>query len=205
MGSLALATYGLVVLRPWALLLGLPLTLVAWLMQDTVTWWSARFAPSLAFAWALSLLGFATVWRFVAAGRRPLPVSAHVALGAFAAAAAASVVLALPRRGAVELYAFRPRSYYTHAEREQADQVFRRYRREARPEDPVAARAFLLRYAHDRNLYWLDRLDGWPRPRWILADGAFRGYEAYGLDPGGYEVVERSGPFTLHRARDPRR
>jgi hypothetical protein len=203
--SLALATYGLVALRPWALLLGLPLTLVAWLMDDPVTWWPTRFAPSLAYAWCLSLLGFATLWRFVAAAPRPLPLSRRIALEAFALAAAASVALAMPKRGAVELYTFSPRSYYTPIEREQAEQVFQRYRRKAGPEEPVAARAFLFRYAHDRNLYWLDKLDGWPRPRWILADHGFKGYEAYGLDPDDYEVIERRGPFTLHRARTPPR
>ena len=147
----------------------------------------------------------ATLWRFVATAPRPLPLSRRVALEAFGLSAALSVVLAMPKRGAVELYTFRPRSHYTPVEREQAEQVFQRYRREARPEEPAAATPFLFRYAHDRNLYWLDRLDGWPRPRWILADDAFKGYEAYGLDGDDYEVIERRGPFTLHRARGPRR
>jgi hypothetical protein len=203
--SMALATYGLVALRPHGWLLGLPLTLVAWLIDDPVTWWSARFAPSLAYAWCVTLLGFASLWRFVAAAPRPLPLSRRVALEAFALVAAASVPLALPKRGAVELYTFGPRSNYTAVERQQADQVFQRYRREGRREEPAAAGTFLLRYAHDRNFYWLDHLDGWPRPRWILADQNFKGYQAYGLDPDDYEVIERQGPFTLHRARTPPR
>ena len=198
---LGLATYGLVALRPHGFVLGLPLTLVAWLIDDRIDW-VVRFAPSLAFAWCLSLLGFATLWGFVASGSRPLSLSRRLAVGTFVLLVVASVALAIPGRGAIEFYTVSPRSNYSRVEREQADRLFERYRREAGPDEPTAATHFLFRYAHDRNLYWLPLLEGWPRPRWILADQTFAGYEAYGLDAADYEVIDRLGPFSLHRARD---
>jgi hypothetical protein len=199
MWSVGLASAGLVLLRPHALLIGLPLTLVAWLMQDRISW-VVRFAPSLAWAWCCALLGFAALWRFVT--REPRPRQARVALVAFALVAPASAVLAVPAQpGSFDVYTFSPRSPYSPALRAQADELFARYRREAAPDEPTAASPFLFRYVHDRDLYWLEMLEGWPRPRWILADHTFKSYETYGLDPLDYEVVETRGPFSLRRAR----
>ena len=69
-------------------------------------------------------------------------------------------------------YLLRSTSLYSPSERREADGVFARYRREGKPEEPVIASAMLFRYAHDRNLFWLNRLHGRPAPIWILGDNA---------------------------------
>jgi hypothetical protein len=74
----------------------------------------------------------------------------------------------------------------------------------------------LFRYAHDRNLYWLDRLYGRPAPIWILSDGSSNfGYDDLRikggmlvdrrgrvmLDTEDYTVVDRRGRFVLLKKR----
>ena len=66
----------------------------------------------------------------------------------------------------------RSTSFCSSSERQEADAVFARYRREGKPEEPVIASTTLFRYAHDRNLFWLTRLHGRPAPIWILGDSA---------------------------------
>jgi hypothetical protein len=73
----------------------------------------------------------------------------------------------------------------------------------------------LFRYAHDRNLFWLDRLHGRPAPIWILSDGSpnfgysqlhiegdvvFDGENRPMLNIKDYTVVDHRGRFTLLRA-----
>jgi hypothetical protein len=67
-------------------------------------------------------------------------------------------------------YLLRSGSPYSPLERQQADEMFARYRREGKPGEPVIASTMLFPYAHDRNLFWLDRLHGRPPPIWILGD-----------------------------------
>jgi hypothetical protein len=67
----------------------------------------------------------------------------------------------------------------------------------------------LFRYAHDRNLFWLNRLHGRPAPIWILGDNAdpyapFRISTdtinaASGIRLEDYVLVERRGRFALLR------
>src|SRR5215472_6035380 len=198
---IGLATFGLVLMRPHGLLFALPLTVVAWLMNDSIIW-APRFAPSLAFAWCLSLFGLASLWRFLAAAPWPFAPLRRAALVSCCAVACASFVLAIDRApGAFEVYTFSPQTVYSRIEREQADRLFAKYRKEATSEEPTAASPYLFRYVHDRNLYWLDRLQGRPRPQWILTDHTFSSYERYGLAAGDYEVIDRLGPFALHLAK----
>src|SRR5437879_13287907 len=71
-------------------------------------------------------------------------------------------------------WAYLPRaaSVYSPQERQQADAGFGRYRREAKPEEPVGASTWLFRYAHDRNIFLLDRMPCLPAPVWILGGSA---------------------------------
>jgi hypothetical protein len=109
-------------------------------------------------------------------------------------------------------YLLRSTSFYSPSERQQADAVFGRYRREGKPEEPVVASFFLLRYAHDRNLFWLTQLRKRPAPVWILGDSA----DIYiptrispttinahsGIHLEDYAVVEHRGRFVLLRKRE---
>src|SRR5207245_7784940 len=67
-------------------------------------------------------------------------------------------------------YLLRSASHYSPAERRQADELFARYRSEGKPDEPVVASTRLFRYAHDRNLFWLNRLHDRPPPVWMLVD-----------------------------------
>src|SRR4029077_7285023 len=90
-----------------------------------------------------------------------------IAIAAFSGSAQLALV-----PWACSAYLLRPATFYSKQEREQADAVFARYRREGKPEEPVVASTWLFRYAHDRNLFWLDRMSGRPAPGWILGDSA---------------------------------
>jgi len=108
-------------------------------------------------------------------------------------------------------YLLRSTSLCSPQERQQADAVFARYRRESKPAEPVIASTLLLRYAHDRNLFWLTRLWGRPAPIWILGDSAdayapFKISEdkinpASGIRLEDYTVLDSHGRFVLFRKR----
>ena len=109
-------------------------------------------------------------------------------------------------------YLLRPASFYSPQERQQADELFARYRREGKPEEPVVASTWLFRYAHDRNLFWLNRLHNRPAPIWILGDSAdtyppFR-ISSDRINPSSgirleeYTVIDRRGRFVLLRKRE---
>ena len=83
---------------------------------------------------------------------------------------------------------------------------------EGKPEEPVIASTMLFRYAHDRNLFWLDRLGGRPAPIWILGDSA-DSYVPFrisadtinpisGIKMADYTVIDRRGRFVLLRKKD---
>jgi hypothetical protein len=124
----------------------------------------------------------------------------------------ASAQLALVPWFARGAYVLRSTRLCSSSEREQADAVFVRYRREAKPEEPVIASTTLFRYAHDRNLFWLTRLHGRPTPIWILGDSA----DAYaplrittdrinaesGIHLEDYVLLDRRGRFALFRKRE---
>lgn len=203
--SVEAASFGLSWLRPHLFVLGLPLSLVAWLMRDDLLW-APRFAFTLSFSWCLSLLGFASLWRLVS--RLPesgaawrLAARALVALGwlSLAESLFSDQLTDVPIARSVyrSEYVFG----YTPSEWGQADHLFAIYRARSRRDEPAAASPYLFRYVHDRNLLWLDRLNGHPRPHWILADGTYRGAGAYGLMSSDYELVSRAGQFALYRQK----
>ena len=108
-------------------------------------------------------------------------------------------------------YLLHSASPYSPAERQQADELFARYRREGKPDEPVVASTWLFRYAHDRNLFWLDRLHDRPAPIWMLGDTA----EEYaplrissdtinpasGIHLADYTLIDRRGRFVLLRKK----
>jgi len=195
---------GLLVLRPWFAPLGFLTTGVAWLLADVAKLpnqglvWSNRAIDAMLFCWCVILLGFASLLRWAAttdARRRQLLTRAGA--GVLLACLLGQLYFAINGWDPIDLNLFRP-SPYTAAERKQADALFAIYRREGRPEEPVAASPCLFRYAHDRNLFWLDRLEGRPRPVWILQDGEWT-FTDFGLRAEDYAVVGRSGRFVLLR------
>ena len=70
----------------------------------------------------------------------------------------------------------------------------------------------LFRYAHDRNLFWLNRLRGRPAPVWILWDNGYN-YAPFQItsdttNPASrihiddYAVVDQRGRFVLLKKKD---
>jgi hypothetical protein len=127
-------------------------------------------------------------------------VAAIIAIAALSASA--QLALVPPAHSA---YLLRSGSFYSPQQRQEADAVFARYRREGKPEGPVIASTFLFRYAHDR-------LNGRPAPIWILGDSAdpyarFRISAdminaSSGIKMEDYTVIDRRGRFVLLRRKD---
>ena len=206
-------SFGTILLRPWVLVVGIPTTVVAWMKNRNDLLWTPRFFPTEAVLWCITLVGFALIVRIIPYGSK-WARAAMVAVAIAIAALSASAQLALvpPARSA---YLLRSGSFYSRQDRQEADAVFAHYRRKGKPDEPVIASTFLFRYAHDRNLFWLDRLRGRPAPIWILGDSLdpyvrFR-ISADMIDPGSgikmedYTVIDRRGRFVLLRRKDRQR
>jgi hypothetical protein len=172
--------------------------------------WTPRFFPTEALLWCITLVGFALIVRIIPYGSkwtRAAMVAATIAIAAFSASA--QLALVPPAHSA---YLLRSGSFYSRQDRQEADAVFANYRREGKPEEPVIASTFLFRYAHDRNLFWLDRLHGRPAPIWILGDSAdpyvrFRISadmidSASGIKMEDYTVIDRRGRFVLLKKKE---
>lgn len=195
-------TGGLVLLRPHLLVVGSVTTLTAWLVQGDLMW-SPRFAPALAFIQFTACLGFATVYRLAGgwprAGRRAGGVAAALlGLGCLYGQHRLA-----PHTG--EIYRLAPELRISPADRQRADELFARYRREGRRDEPVVASAFLFRYVHDRDFYWISRLR--TVPVWILWDQEETPLAQLELylktdahrDLSDYELVGQAGRFLLYR------
>jgi len=187
-------SFGMIFLRPYYLLFGVVTTVVAWLKNINDLLWTPRFFLTESFLWCVTLVVFASLVRVLTSGGR---WTRRITLGVaiIIAMMSASVQLAFLSkvRGA---YLLHSESSYSPLERQQADAVFARYRGEAKPDEPVVASPMLFRYAHDRNLFWLDRMIGRPAPMWILSDGT----DNYGFDDVRVKdsvVVDRSGRCML--------
>jgi hypothetical protein len=156
------------------------------------------------------LVGFASITRaaqYCSKSARTAAVTAAIAITGLSIVAQAALVPHV-------YWAYLPRavSVYSPQELQQADALFGRYRREAKAEEPVVASTWLFRYAHDRNLFWLDRMSGRPAPVWILGDTA----DSYaplrissdtinpesGIRIEDYTLIERRGRFVLLRKRE---
>ena len=207
-------SFGMIFLRPYYLIPGVATTLVAWLMQRNDLLWPPRFHLTEAFLSCLTLVGFASLLRASELGASWVHKGILTATITIVVVSTSAQLAFLPK--VRDAYLLRSKSPYSSRERQQADALFVRYRREGKPEEPVIASPPLFRYAHDRNLFWLDRLVGRPAPVWILSDGT----ENYGyrtvrmkgsalvdrrgrsmLDTNDYEVVARQGRFVLLRKR----
>jgi hypothetical protein len=109
-------------------------------------------------------------------------------------------------------YLFRSASPYSPQERRQADELFAHYRREGEPDEPAVASTWLFRYAHDRNLFWLDRLHDRPAPVWMLGDsaeeyaplriGSDKISASSGIHLQNYTVIDHRGRFVLLRKKE---
>jgi len=196
------ATLGFLLVRPWFAPLGFVTTIVPWLLggigklQLEGLNWSNRCIALMLFAWCVILLGFASVLRWAATldpqrRRTVARVAGVVVFGCIIG----QLHFATSGWEPLEFNIVRP-GPYSAAERRQADALFATYRREGRPEEPVATTPPLFRYAHDRNLYWLDRLQGRPRPVWILQDSGWK-LSDFGIRSDEYSVVGSSGRFVL--------
>jgi uncharacterized membrane protein len=204
-------TFGTVLLRPYYLIVGIPTTVVAWLMNRNDLLWTPRFYSTEALLWCITLLGFASIARTVSNSSKPMRAAVLTAAIVITALAASAQLALVPwyARGA---YLLRSTNLYSSSERQDADAVFARYRREGRPEEPVIASTMLFRYAHDRNLFWLTRLQGRPAPIWILGDSADV-YAPLRISPDAinaesgirledYALLDRRGRFVLLRKKE---
>jgi len=139
---------------------------------------------------------------------RPAVLATAIAIAALSASAQFALVPWFAR-GA---YLLRSTSLYSSSERRQADAVFARYRREGKPTEAVIASTMLFRYAHDRNLFWLNRLHGRPAPIWILGDSTdpyapFRiSTDTINAESGirleDYALIDHRGRFVLLRKKE---
>ena len=202
-------SFGTILLRPYYLVVGVMTTLVAWLMDRNDLQWAPRFFSTEALLWCVTLVGFASIARATTSDRRWARTAVVMAAIAIAAISASAQLALVPK--AREAYLLRTGSLYSPSERQQADGVFACYRREGKPEEPVIASTMLFRYAHDRNLFWLDRLPGWPAPIWILGDSEDKyphfSISSKTIDPKSgiriedYTLIDRRGRFVLLRKR----
>jgi hypothetical protein len=202
-----IGSFGTILLRPYYLVAGVVTTLVAWLVNLNDLLWAPRCYPTEALLWCVTLVGFASVARAVTLDTRWAQAAVVAAAVVIAAISGAAQLTLVPK--ARSAYLLCSGSPYTPLERQQADEVFARYRREGKPEEPVIASTMLFRYAHDRNLFWLDRLHGRPAPIWILGDSA-DSYVPFrisadtinarsGIRMEDYTVIDRRGRFILLR------
>src|SRR5205814_6891595 len=169
--------------------------------------WAPRFYPTETLLWCVTLVGFASIARAVTLETRSARAVVLTAAVLIAAASVTAQLALVPQ--ARHAYLVRSDSPYSPLERQQAEEVFTRYRREAKPEEPVIASTMLFRYAHDRNLFWLTFMDGRPVPIWILGDSA----DSYaplrissetinaksGIRMEDYILLDRRGRFVLLR------
>jgi len=203
-------TFGTVLLRPYYLVVGIPTTLVAWLMNRNDFLWAYRFFSTEALLWCVTLVGFASIARTVSNSSKRMRAAVLTTATGIAALAAFAQFTLVPWF-ARSAYLLRSTSLYSSSERHEADALFARYRREGKPGDPVIASSMLFRYAHDRNLFWLNRLHGRPVPIWILGDAAdpyvpFRISTdtinaGSGIRLEDYALIDRRGRFVLLRKR----
>ena len=144
--------------------LGVPPTMLAWLRGDLL--WAPRFYPTEILIWCVTLVGFASVVRTMRSGGTTARATALAVTTGVATISVFAQLALVPKTR----YLVRPGGGYLRLERRQADSLFERYRREGKPEEPVVASPMLFRYAHDRNLFWLNRMYGRPAPIWVLSD-----------------------------------
>jgi uncharacterized membrane protein len=202
-------SFGMILLRPYYLIAGLLTTLVAWLKNQNDLLWAPRFYSTAVLLWCVTLVGFASTARGITFHKRwCLAAAFATAVGVIMLSAFDQLALVPVARNA---YLLRSASPYSPQERKDADELFARYLREGSPDEPVVASTWLFRYAHDRNLFWLDRPHDRPAPVWMLGDSEdqyapFRisseTIEAMsGIDLRDYRIIDHRGRFVLLRKK----
>jgi len=203
-------SFGTVLLRPYYLVAGVLTTVVAWLVGRNDLLWTPRFSSTEALLWCITLVAFASIAhaaQYCSKWIRKAAVTAAIAITALSMVAQVALVPHV-------YWAYLPcaATIYSRQEVQQADELFARYRREGKPEEPVVASTWLFRYAHDRNLFWLDRMHNRPAPVWILGDSA-DSYEPFrissdtinpesGIHIEDYTLIDHRGRFVLLRKRE---
>ena len=206
---LLIGSFGTILLRPYYLIPGLATTLVAWLKNQNDLLWAPRFYSTEALLWCVTLVGFASIARGITFHKRSGQAAASAtAVGVIMLSAFDQLALVPIARNA---YLLRSASPYSPEERRQADEVFARYIREGMPDEPVVASTWLFRYAHNRDLFWLDRPNDRPAPMWMLGDSADQyaplrissvALDARsGIDLGDYTIIDHRGRFVLLRKK----
>jgi hypothetical protein len=207
---MVVGSFGTILLRPYYLIVGVLTTVVAWLMGRNDLLWAPRFFSTEALLWCITLVGFASIAcaaQYCSKWTQRAVLTSAIVIAALSAFAQLTLVPHV-----YLAYVPGPGSVYSAQERQQADELFTRYRREGKPEEPVVASTWLFRYAHDRNLFWLDRLHGRPAPIWILGDSADH-YPSLrissdainpksGIHMEDYALIDRRGRFVLLRKRE---
>jgi hypothetical protein len=203
---MTVGSFGTILLRPYYLVIGLPTTGAAWLMHRNDLLKPFRFFSAEALLWCVTLVGFASIVRVSMSGEkwsRTVLLTASIVIAVLSTSAQLALVPWYSR----EAYLLHSTTVYSPQERQEADALFARYRREGKPEQPVVASTLLFRYAHDRNLFWLDRLHNQPAPIWILGDTAdpypplrvnldkTDGDSAIRIED--YTLIDRRGRFVL--------
>jgi hypothetical protein len=208
--TIIVGSFGTILLRPHYLLVGLPTSVVAWLIHRNDLLWTPRFFSTEALLWCVTLVGFASIARVGQYCNKRMRTAILATVIVFAGFAASAQFELVPQVS--WSYLLRPATFYSPQERQQADAVFGRYRREGKPEEPVVASTWLFRYAHDRNLFWLNRLYDRPAPIWILGDSADT-YPPFRISPdtinprsgiqiADYALIDRRGRFVLLRKKE---
>jgi uncharacterized membrane protein len=207
---MVVGSFATILLRPYYLIAGVPTTLVAWLWnQNDLLLWSPRLYSTAALLWCVTLVGFASIARGITSDKRwGQPAVLAVAVAVIALSAFAQLALVPIARNA---YLLRSASPYSPAERRQANELFARYRSEGKPDQPVVASSQLFRFAHDQNLFWLNRLRDRPQPMWILGDSEDKNTPSRissdrigvrsEIDPADYTLIDRRGRFVLLRKK----
>lgn len=136
-------TFGTVLLRLYYLVVGLPTTMVAWLVNRNDLLWAERFSSTEALLWCITLIGFASIARAVPRFSKRMR-AAVLTIAILIAALATSAQLALVPGFTREAYLLRSTSLYSSSERQAAEALFARYRREGKPEEPVVASTMLF-------------------------------------------------------------
>jgi len=207
---MVVGSFATILLRPYYLIAGVPTTLVAWLQnQNDLLLWAPRIYSTAALLWCVTLVGFASIARGITLDKRRGQMAVlAVAVAVIALSAFDQLALVPLARNA---YLLRSGSPYSPAERRQADELFARYRREGKPDEPVVASTRLFRYAQDRNLFWLNRLHDRPAPVWMLGDSSDQnpslrissnriGVRSE-IDPEDYTLIDHRGRFVLLRKK----
>lgn len=161
--------------------------------------WASRFAPSLTFFLVAATLAFATAhrwWLRLTTSQWSRRATGLIALIAITGYCWHRQLSGAP--DALEFYVLQPQRRVATSDIQAADRLFARYAQERRPGDAVTASPTLFRYADYRSFYWMDRLEGRPKPVWVLYD--------YGQPPaaavfGDYDLIGQSGRFALFRSR----